>query len=225
MIITDGLVLYLDAINEESYAGKGDVWIDLSGSGNHGELTYGINMEEKGLCFSKSKQFVKVNDSYTLNFNNQFTISTWFRTKNFANVEILFSKGISDNLEEYSLSFVGSKSVYWDYGFKQSYVYASIPDISDNEWHNIVAMYNHEDSPAGSIYFDGVKSTILSYGNSDHIQATGSNLYIGNQNAGVIYHPDRFPFRGLINSFLAYNRALSEAEIVSNYEATKPVFD
>ena len=34
VIVTDGLVLYLDAANSRSYSGSGNTWLDLSGSGN-----------------------------------------------------------------------------------------------------------------------------------------------------------------------------------------------
>ena len=39
-IITDGLVLCLDAANKQSYPGSGTVWTDLAGS-NNGTLTNG----------------------------------------------------------------------------------------------------------------------------------------------------------------------------------------
>jgi len=38
-IITDGLVLALDAGNTKSYPGSGDTWFDLSGNGNHATRT------------------------------------------------------------------------------------------------------------------------------------------------------------------------------------------
>ena len=37
-IVTEGLVLYLDAANYRSYPGSGTDWIDLSGYGNHATL-------------------------------------------------------------------------------------------------------------------------------------------------------------------------------------------
>jgi len=40
-IITDGLVLSLDAANTKSYPGTGTVWKDLSGNGNNGTLVNG----------------------------------------------------------------------------------------------------------------------------------------------------------------------------------------
>ena len=41
-IVTDGLVLCLDAANPRSYPKSGTTWSDLSGNGNHGALQ---NME------------------------------------------------------------------------------------------------------------------------------------------------------------------------------------
>jgi hypothetical protein len=41
-IITDGLVLCLDAGNPKSYPGSGTTWTDLSGNGNNGSLENGV---------------------------------------------------------------------------------------------------------------------------------------------------------------------------------------
>ena len=40
-IVTDGLVLCLDAANTKSYPGSGTTWTDISGRGNNGTLTNG----------------------------------------------------------------------------------------------------------------------------------------------------------------------------------------
>ncbi len=40
-IVTNGLVLHLDAANTKSYSGSGTTWTDLSGNGNNGTLTNG----------------------------------------------------------------------------------------------------------------------------------------------------------------------------------------
>ena len=40
-IVTDGLVLYLDAANSRSYPGTGTAWFDLTGRGNNAVLTNG----------------------------------------------------------------------------------------------------------------------------------------------------------------------------------------
>jgi hypothetical protein len=40
-VVTDGLILALDAGDRNSYPGSGTSWTDLSGNGNHGTLTNG----------------------------------------------------------------------------------------------------------------------------------------------------------------------------------------
>jgi hypothetical protein len=40
-IVTDGLVLYLDAANSKSYVSGSTTWSDLSRGGNNGTLTNG----------------------------------------------------------------------------------------------------------------------------------------------------------------------------------------
>ena len=40
-IVTDGLVLSLDAANTKSYPGSGTTWYDLSGNANHGRISNG----------------------------------------------------------------------------------------------------------------------------------------------------------------------------------------
>jgi len=49
-IVTDGLIMYLDAANRKSYPGSGSTWYDLSGNGNNAtktgtvaEITYNTN--------------------------------------------------------------------------------------------------------------------------------------------------------------------------------------
>ena len=41
-IVTNGLVLNLDAARQNSYAGSGTTWRDLSGNGNTGTLVNGV---------------------------------------------------------------------------------------------------------------------------------------------------------------------------------------
>jgi hypothetical protein len=45
-IITDGLVLYLDAANRKSYPGSGITWTDMSNITNSGTLTNWTNLQQ-----------------------------------------------------------------------------------------------------------------------------------------------------------------------------------
>jgi len=62
-IVTDGLVLHLDAANPKSYPGSGTVWKDLSGNGNDGTLVNGPMFDNGN---NGSIVFDGVNDYITL---------------------------------------------------------------------------------------------------------------------------------------------------------------
>ena len=47
-VVTDGLVLYLDAGNDISYPGSGTLWRDLSGYSNNGTLVNGVTFNTDG---------------------------------------------------------------------------------------------------------------------------------------------------------------------------------
>ena len=78
-IITDGLVLALDAGNTKSYPGSGTTWTDLSGNGNNGTLinspTYN-NTNGGNFNFDKTNDYV--NCGQILN-NSAYTKIAWFR--------------------------------------------------------------------------------------------------------------------------------------------------
>ena len=78
-IVTDGLVLYLDAANTRSYPGTGTTWSDLSRSGNNGSLINGPTFNSGN---GGSIVFDGVNDYTSLNFINPFqeTIIIWVKS-------------------------------------------------------------------------------------------------------------------------------------------------
>jgi hypothetical protein len=55
-ISTDGLVLYLDAGNKNSFTGSGTTWTDLSGYNNNGTLTNSPSFNFDTVFVSKSFQ-------------------------------------------------------------------------------------------------------------------------------------------------------------------------
>ena len=65
-IVTDGLVLCLDAANRRSYPGSGNSWLDLSGNGNNGTFGSGTaaptfsSGNGGSLVFDGSNDYVEV---------------------------------------------------------------------------------------------------------------------------------------------------------------------
>jgi hypothetical protein len=80
-IVTDGLVLALDAGNTKSYPGSGTTWTDLSGNGNNGTLTNGptYSSDDGGsIVFDGVNDFGEAARSDDFDFGTgNLTIESW----------------------------------------------------------------------------------------------------------------------------------------------------
>jgi hypothetical protein len=98
-IITQNLVLCLDAGNPKSYPGSGTAWTDLSGNGNTGTLVNGVGYNSGNLG---SLVFDGSNDHITSSFattsGQAVTYAGWLYStettatyRNFVDIIIMFS--------------------------------------------------------------------------------------------------------------------------------------
>ena len=160
-IITDGLVLYLDAANSKSYPGSGTTWKDLSGKGNDSALTNGPNYRSTGMG---SFLFDGTDDYSTLPYNSSMdndytTVSVWIKST--------FVTG--NNSYRFIFDSIGHKVIFYvdepdtlifhvittTGGDLASY---SNSIISEDSWLNIVGTFN------GStivLYVNSPKYTLL----------------------------------------------------------------
>jgi hypothetical protein len=79
-IITDGLLLNLDAGNSTSYPSTGTTWTDLSSNGRNGTLTNGptFNSADGGaIVFDGIDDYVNPNNVGTVYTTNNFTVQYW----------------------------------------------------------------------------------------------------------------------------------------------------
>ena len=80
-IVTDGLVLCLDAADKNSYPGSGTVWYDLAGGGNHANLINGVSYNSTNtgnMTFDGTNDFVGL-QSNNIELGTNFTLSFTFR--------------------------------------------------------------------------------------------------------------------------------------------------
>ena len=136
-IITDSLVLALDAANSKSYPGSGSTWTDLSGNGNN------FTIDASGFTYNSSGYFSMsdggISKSGAVTASSTCTCVFWMKT---TDVQSLFwhkSNGGGFYLGAYSSGnkfyndTAGSPSFFMDTISK-----ANIYDnIRDNQWHMI----------------------------------------------------------------------------------------
>ena len=202
-IISNGLVINLDANNATSYAGSGSTWYDISGNNNNGTLNNTVFTTTSGVSyfnFSSARVDAPIPKSASMTF------SAWAKSSSFTN-SMLFNTG--NDWGGPDLFFYSGNSYWnvWDAtGSPLGFSSASI----DDHWHNYTIV--NDASTGAVLYFDGVAVGSASY----HASNYTSNLYIGAASPANDYG-----WVGGIASFQAYNRALSAAEVVQNFNAVK----
>ena len=214
-IITEGLVLYLDAANTRSYPTTGTIWSDLSRNNNNGTLINGptFNSSNGGsIVFDGVNDYVNVGNSVSL--TNSFTINIWCRINSTSGGNILgFYNSVSPfngwGLGFSQSPFLGSQLNFWDGNGWQN------PNIVvvDSNWKNISvvisSVYLLSFYINGSFITSIQASTISSY---NGIKAIGSR----SDGLGRML--------GNIAQVSIYNRVLSAQEVLQNYNATKSRF-
>jgi len=214
-IVSNGLVLCLDAANTKSYPGSGTTWTDLSGQGNTGTLVNmdGTNLNSANggsLTFDGSNEYVSCGNPSSLNFGTgNFTLSfITYRTGTGFQGGSYVGKGngtsIGFDFRDYAFFLYGTS------GLIASSSFSATLDV----WEHHTFVY--DSSSSVKIYKNGALSSTLSISNVSSINTTDP-FRIGLSVAGG---PTRY-FIGRIPSVQVYNRALTASEVQQNFNATR----
>lgn len=219
-IVTDGLVLYLDAANTKSYVSGSTTWNDLSRGGNNGTLVNGptFNSSNGGsIVFDGTNDYV--NCGPILNYTtSNFTFSTWIyvnslTTSTINQGPILLWKG-NFNTNGYYAQIETNGNIIFVTNSPTSVVTISSISITTGNTYNIV--FTRSGSSI-KIYVNSVDVT-LTAGVHNNPTTNNNNFIISSYGGIQIYSNYR------LFNFLNYNRALSAQEILQNYNATKGRF-
>jgi hypothetical protein len=223
----DGIEIFLDATNIDSYPGTGNTWYDLSGKGRHATLNNGTAFVGSG------------NTAYFLFDGTDDSASTGGTNFPFYSFEIVFKNhkrtipntdmnpfysifGMSlDNSNAPSLNigeWTGADanetlSLWWKYptnGNVNTYIRDNVDSVSNH----LICNWNGSQY---DFYLNGTKRTIYASGNGGHTPFMDA---IYNISLGKVIAFNYF-FKGNISLFKAWNKPLLESEIVSQYNTKK----
>jgi hypothetical protein len=94
-IVTDGLVLSLDAADKNSYPGSGTTWTDLSGRGFNCSMTGSVSYNStfpQYFDYANLPNYFTGNSSLTSAISTAITITSWIKITNIADRSVLFDK-------------------------------------------------------------------------------------------------------------------------------------
>jgi hypothetical protein len=226
-IVTDGLVLYLDAANTKSYVSGNTTWNDISRSGYNGTLTNGPTFSISnggGISFDGVDDYVIMGSINDIQGNKPFSVSGWVKRSGDWSGGATWGIGGGNtgtgintynggNTNEITIDLWGVST----YTTNQTY--------STTNWKYVVWTYN------GSEF---TTSNITIYINS--IPYTGVDLSVLRGGAGtpnivggvVLGRADvvsnAYYGKPIISNFKIHNRVLSSSEVLQNYNTTKSRF-
>ena len=215
-IVTDGLVLCLDAANSKSYPGSGTTWTDISGKGYDGTLTNGPTFSSDNMgsiVFDGSNDDVTGVHNSDLNLRNDLTVECWFRRTGARSDWVrVFGKGDSSN-RTYGLWY----HVNSNYFLYQRYGGSNMNNLLSksvvlNTWYHMVGTSSGSNH---TLYLNGVNVGTAT--NSSTFHSSTDPYKVGS-------HDGSYHHIGDVSNCRIYNRGLSEAEVKQNYNALKGRF-
>ena len=225
-VVTDGLVLAVDAANPTSYPGSGTTCNDLTITQNNGTLINGTSFDtsNKGVF-----DLDGVNDRITFNnLNigiNDISIQMWVKTtKSSFNYPMAQGGGANSSGERgVGIGLTGDGYVYGFINSSNTRIMVNtnpIKSVNDGNWHNIAGVWDRSDKLTW--YVDGVFDQEGDISSTDGQSITlEKDLYIGNYGTA----PNTTgAFNGSIGPAYVYMRTLSVNEIFQNYNALKSRF-
>lgn len=209
-IVTNGLVLHLDAANPQSYPGSGTTWTDLSGSGKNGTIYNGPVFSSAN---GGSLAFDGVNDYVSfLNPLNQSQLSQVWTVQSFINIQDQASQRlirglglglyIRYNSPSNSLLYINdAANDYYTYGGQ----------FTNQGWSMVTFRFN---SSNGDRQIFRNLSDISTGGpnNTSTPRAQEATFYIGDSGTFV---------KGSVANMLIYNKYLTNDEISQNFNALR----
>jgi hypothetical protein len=217
-IVTSGLVLALDAANPKSYVSGSTNWRDLSGNNNSGSLTNGpafSNQNGGSIVFDGINDYVSstlqktpnntsVQLWYKWNGVNQFAIITYIGIGNWSD------PGIGLLLHDGSGNTSGNKVGVVIGGIAFNTIISSAT-LVNNVWTQLTFTRS---TTLTTLYQNG-----LIVGTSVTTPDSQNTLLPIRPIGGTVYYP-----AGSFASVSIYDRALTSAEVLQNYNATKGRF-
>ncbi len=211
-IITNGLVMYVDAGNKKSYPGSGTAWGDLSGLANNG-TTSGLptfsSANGGSIVFDGTDDKVDCGNNSSLQITVG-SISAWFNATN-ANSGY---NGIIAKQNAWGLFVKDNILIAYDWGIGTDR--STGTTVGNSTWNNAVLTFSETvGTPTNNarIYLNGSLVLTATVRHSNH----NVTVQLAEANANQY-------LTGNIAQASIYNRVLSGDEVLQNYVAIKSRF-
>lgn len=210
-IVSSGLTLQLDAGNSSSYPGSGTTWTDLAGT-------------QQNITLVNSPTYTSGTPAYfTFNGSNQYgtgsgvvltttsyTKSVWFYLNATADNNL-----VSSDTGGHFMYLASTSKLYCGHANWGNYqAYPSTANISLNTWYNATLTFNTTDGMV--LYLNGSQDSTYTANKTAHGGNSSTNIGCFGVGGNLL--------NGRIAKVYCYNRSLTSAEVLQNYNSDKTQF-
>jgi len=220
-IVTNGLVLHLDAGNPASYPGTGNTWTDLSGNNNNGTLMPAVggptyNSANGGsLSFDGVDDYISVSNTSQLRPSTELSVGMWIKANSITTGWVrLFGQDPYNGGPLIFLETGGSLIRALHYPNGDEVRCNTNYSISTTQYTYVVFTFKTGDAIRS--YFNGLENI------TEALSAV--TFSYNTSNPYLIGHSGGSWFNGNISNVSFYNRALTFEEIQQNFNATRGRF-
>jgi hypothetical protein len=212
-IVTDGLVLWLDAANTKSYVSGSATWNDISRGGNNGTLINGpiFNTGSGGsIVFDGNNDYGIIPQNTAFDFNT-FTCAAWIRTPTNGRCISFIGGALSGYKYYFGIHTNNALRINYD---NVAAINGTI-NVATNNWVYVTITYS---SPTTVLYVNGT-ADLTSTAMSGSLKTLNGATYMGSTLGNTEF------FSGSISQTSIYNRALTSQEVLQNYNSLKSRFN
>ena len=237
-IITEGLVLALDAGSKKSYPGSGNTWYDLSGNGNHGYISSGEFVSGEGYLrnLNNTSNFFTVTVNHSSTINDSFTTTTggwtieeviWTNSTTYPEADggsVVSGNAYSSGATGFDWNHGQGSLSNFQFGMSSNSggTYEDIVNISTGNYNSLNTWRIR------TMIWDRGADQVKLYMNGEYMGAqstpgtSGTSIYDGGGLLfGSLYGWKHYGRRASIK---VYNKELSSQEVLQNYNVTKSRF-
>lgn len=222
--VSDGIVLYLDAANPRSYAGTGTTWYDISGNSNNATFvdspTY-LSVPQPYFNFDGVNDYMRIVRSSSMSPTSGLTQEVWFNYPSVPTTAIFIGLqygAFSNN--SYALWKESATTMYGGVNTSGSFSFIGMgtTNLVGNRWYHFVHTY---DGSTQKLYLDGVLMTTGSQSGTIQYDVNNTRVLIGADDNSGYNSGASYPHLGKMGQVRIYNRGLSAAEVLKNYNAQR----
>ena len=227
-IITNELVLALDAGDVKSYPGDGSIWYDLCSNTLDASLILNPTFNSDKFVFNGINQYMDIGYESILNMDtDDMTTSVWINPSINTEYGCVYSKAVATaQFYRYALWITPWQTLYamvsWDNTAHTRYDSSTF--ICDGNWKNVTTVYDRSDKL--SIYINGILDfawDISTYEGLDFVNINPFRIGAYTHGNNIIPLVNSY-YKGDMSIYMHYKKALTQSEILQNYNALKSRF-